>query len=201
MEKRNIGILASINWNSKKWADYATKKDIDNSKFAYVIEYERAHEDLNFGHEKFPIEKDGYYIGYTSMFNKLPSVTESKYVDIIFFKSHNHKTKKNYIVGFYAFPIIGDVLRKAIHDYFDEYNGGNFKSVPEHILLLKNPIEISNEINEKERYLPFGKLLGQQGFNYLTKENVFRILDKATQLNPEDKKLKSIKFKILKENN
>jgi hypothetical protein len=64
-------------------------------------------------------------------------------------------------------------------------------------VLFKNSIEISNEIILKENYVPKGKKLGQQGFNYLTFENVMRILDKATKLNHEDTKLKKIKFIFL----
>ena len=36
-------------------------------------------------------------------------------------------------------------------------------------------------------FFPKGKELGKQGFNYLTKENVQKVLDTMTELNPDDK--------------
>lgn len=197
MKKRNFGILASQSWNSNKWASPATKDDIDNSNYDYVKENGWMHEDLNFAHETLPCEEDGKFIAYTPMFNSLPSKEESRYVEIVFFRSLNHHTNKNCIVGFYAFPDIGKQERNASHKLYKKYNWGNVASLPENIVLLKNPIEISNEIILKENFVPKGKKLGQQGFNYLSYENTIKILDKATQLNPKDSKLKNIKFKFL----
>jgi 5-methylcytosine-specific restriction enzyme A len=196
-EIRNFGILAAISWNSNRWTDRATTADIDCSNFDYVIENGRMHEDINFGHEIYPCEHDGSYIAYTPMFNKLPATANLKYVEFVFFRSLNHSTKTNYIIGFYAHPQIGHFERTATHPYYRDYDWGNVKAMPEHIVLFDQPIPISKEIVLKENYLPKGKDLGHQGFNYLGYDNVLKILDKASALNPTDNKLKGIKFKAL----
>lgn len=197
MKKRNFGILASMSWNSNKWAAPATDADIDNSNYDYVKENGWMHEDLNFAHDILPSEEDGTFIAYTPMFNNLPSVVESESVEIVFFRSLDYHTHKNCIVGFYAYPFIDKYERNAPHELYKKYDWGNVASLNEHIALFKNSIEISNEIIAKENYVPKGKKLGQRGFNYLTYENVLKILDKATLLNPDEPKIKKIKFSFL----
>ncbi len=152
---------------------------------------------LIFGHEVFPLEADGNYIAYTPMFNRLPSPLESKYVEIVFFRSLNYHDSKNYIIGFYASPQIGTFHREANHIYYKKYDFGNVKALSKNISLFQTPIVITNEIVLKENYLPLGKKLGQQGYNYLTEPNVLKLLDKATILNPNDQKIKSIKYRLL----
>lgn len=197
MKKRNIGILASISWNSNNWQDQATDNDLDNSNYEWVKENGWMHEDLNFGYLKYPAEEDGTYIAYSPMFNTLPSLEESKYVDIVFFRSLNYHSKQNCIVGFYAYPQVDNFIREADHELFEQYDTGNVRSKVEHIVLFQNSIPISNEIAASSNYLPTGKKLGQQGYNYLHYENVIKIFDKATELNPADNNLKNIKFKFL----
>ncbi|MFV8379516.1 hypothetical protein [Flavobacterium sp. LB3R33] len=200
MIKKNIGILASMSWNSNNWASTASKEDIDNSNYDYVKEKGEMHEDLNFAHESLPTEDNGKFIAYTPMFNTYPSKEESKYVEIVFFRSLNHRTKQNCIMGFYALPDIAAHKRtKSKHKLYEAYDYGNVASLPENIVLFKNPILISNEIIAKENFVPKGKKLGQQGFNYLAYDNTLKILDKATELNPTDAKLKKIKFYFLSE--
>jgi 5-methylcytosine-specific restriction enzyme A len=203
MEKRNFGILASISWNSRNWTGPATDDDLKSSNYAWVKENHRMMEDLNFAFNTYPHEPDDTYIAYTPMFNRMPSQMESKYVEIVFFKSLDYHLNQTFIVGFYAFPRIDNCLRTANHiiykQYMDGGMSGNVRSKPEHIVLFKNPILISETIVSSCQYLPVGKKLGQQGFNYLHSENVLRILDKATSLNPTDVKLKNIKFKFLTE--
>jgi hypothetical protein len=174
MKSRNFGILVSISWNSNNWAAPATAEDIDNSNYDYVKENKSMHEDLNFAHDILPIEEDGTFIAYTPMFNTLPSEEQSKYVEIVFFRSLNYHIKKNFIVGLYAFPYIDEYDRNANHLLYKRYSWGNVASLPEHIILFKNPIEISNEIALKENFLPPGKKLGQQGFNYIVRSPIFR---------------------------
>jgi 5-methylcytosine-specific restriction protein A len=84
MVKRNFGILASMSWNSNKWASPATKEDIAQSNYDYVKENGWMHEDLNFGYDVLPCEEDGTFIAYTPMFNTFPSAEESRYVEIVF---------------------------------------------------------------------------------------------------------------------
>lgn len=63
-----LGILANISWNSNHWSDNPTDEDILKSNFSYVINERIMSESLNFGHEKFKAEKDGYFIGYAPSF-------------------------------------------------------------------------------------------------------------------------------------
>jgi len=200
MRNRNLGILASVSWNSNRWAGPATKDDISNSNYEWVKENHRMVEDLNFAHLIYPPEADGTFIAYTPMFNRLPSSDESRYVEIVFFRSLNYHTSQNLIIGFYAFPEIGNVQRRAEHEIYRRYpEGGNVKSKPEHIVLFENPVTISETIVKSYKFLPDGKKLGQQGFNYLHYDNVIKILDSSTILNPNDQKLKAIKLKFLTE--
>jgi len=199
MRKNKVGILASISWNSNDWQDPATTEDIEHSNFEYVKKNEWMHEDLNFAIEKYPKESDGTFIAYTPLFNRLPSLEESKYVDIVFFRSLNYHTKQNCIVGFYAFPEIDRFDREADHVLYNQYDFGNVKSKPQDIVYFSNPVIISDEIVLKYNYLPPGKKLGKMGYNYLFYENVIKILDKATDLNPENNKLKKVKFRFLTE--
>ena len=128
---KNIGILTSMSWNSNGWEDTATKEDIANSNYDFVKENKWMHEDINFGFDKYKIEKDGNYIAYIPQFNKLPSLEESKYVSIVFIKSYNYHIDKNLIVGFYAFPEIDFFDRYADDDKYLRYDYGNLKTKPE----------------------------------------------------------------------
>ena len=134
MGVKNFGILASMSWNSNKWAAPASEEDLARSNYEFVKENELMHEDLNFAHEILPCEKNGKFIAYTPMFNKMPSPTVSKDVAIIFLRSLNYMTKQNFIVGFYAFPTIKNVDRKADHKLFYTYNFGNVASLPQNIV-------------------------------------------------------------------
>ena len=185
-----------MSWNSNKWAGKATKEDILKSNYDFVKENGWMHEDLNFGHEKYPLEDDGKFIAYTPQFNTLPSLEESKYVEIVFLKSYNYVTNENLIVGFYGFPDIGKFYRKADDSIYDDYDFGNLKSLPENIVRFENPILINDDICARKGYLPKGKKLGKMGYNYLKYENVLKILDQATIQSP-CKKVSSIKYKFL----
>lgn len=200
MKNRNYGILTSISWNSNGWTGPATTEDVIKSNYEWVKENHRMVEDLNFAHSIYPTESDGTYIAYTPMFDRKPSFEESRYVEIVLFRSLNYHLNQNLIVGFYAFPEIGTFLRKADHEIYRRYSeGGNVKSKVEHIVLFKAAIPISETIVKSQKFLPEGKKLGQQGFNYLHYDNVMKILDAGTSLNPENQRIKSIKMKFLTE--
>lgn len=183
MAKKNIGILASLSWNSKRWAGPSTDSDRQKSNFTHVKEANWTHEDLNIGHLKYPAEEDGYYIGYVPHFNKLPSKVNCSNVEIIFLKSLDPLSLKTYVVGFYFLPLLGAFLRKASHEDFIDYYSGNMKSLPQNIIRLKEPLEISDSICEVRGYLPKGKKLGKRRFNYLDYDNVLRLLDSITLRN------------------
>lgn len=194
----NFGILSSISWNSKNWQDNPTKKDIDKSGYKFVKEEGVMHESLNFGQAIYPIENDGYYIGYTPLFNSPPSNKHSKNVKIVFFLSTDYKNKnKRFIVGFYAYPVFGDTYtKKSLNIKYEKYNYGNIKAYPENIVLFENPIEVSNNIVKEYNFIS-NKKIGKQGFNYLDSINVINILEEAFRLNQNDNKLEKFKVEIL----
>ena len=62
----------------------------------------------------------------------------------------------------------------------------NIKSLKGDIHLLENYINLTSH-PDLIKFLPKNKELGKQGYNYLTKANVFKILDSMTILNSNDK--------------
>lgn len=194
MEDNNFGILTSIDWNSNFWKALPTKDDLQNSKFGYVEENSVTHTYLNFGHNEFACDVDGYFFGLLpQLWSKTP---QSKNIRVIFVKSQNWRDKKIYIVGLYLFPILE---RKLLPPEISGVTTRevNIKALVKDIHLVENFIELTST-NEK-KFLPKGKELGKQGFNYLTRENVLNIFDEMTKLSPNDKKLSSIKFRLLKD--
>lgn len=190
-ETDNYGIIASIGWNENKWCQPPTENDLKTAKsYGYVSEENKMHECLNFAHELLPGEGD-YYIGCTPNFNRLPKTTEN--VKVVFFSSRNPKGEI-LIVGFYAFPQIDNFQRKATHELYSMYNDGNIKSKKEHIVLFENPIPAHDE-----RFLPIGKQLAKQSFNYINKSNVKAILDSSIEKNHGQTLLKKVAKMILPE--
>jgi 5-methylcytosine-specific restriction protein A len=190
---KNFGILASISWNSNHWSEEPTTEDLKASKYDFVKDNAHMHESLNFGHEIYPSEDDGFYIGYTPMFNRPPAKENSKNVKIVFFSSSNYRNnKKKTIVGFYGNPIFGAgwVEREAEHPKFEKYDSGNVLAKPKDIIYFENPIIIDNEKVQKNELLPNGKKISQQGFNYLNSDNVYNLINLALLLNTKNKKLK-----------
>lgn len=197
----NYGILSSISWNSNNWADHPNDEDLKTSKYDYVKDNAHMHESLNFGHDKFPAEQDGYYIGYTPMFNRPPDVNNSRNVQVVFFTSSDYKnSNRKTIIGFYGFPVFGKwFTRNSKHELYKTYDSGNIKAFPEDIIYFQNPIVINNEIVQTNNLLPEGKKISQQGFNYLNSDNVYNLIKLALSLNPSNKKLKNFvdKFPLL----
>lgn len=189
----NYGIIASISWNSNEWADHPTEEDLKKSNYEYVKDNVRMHESLNFGHDKFPVEEEGFYIGYTPMFNRPPSFENAKDVHIVFFISTDyHNNNQRSIVGFYGEPAFGDFIdRRATHEMYKEYDSGNIFARPENIVNFKNPVVLNNEKAHHNNLLPEGKKISQQGFNYLNSDNVFNILSEALSLNANNQKLEA----------
>lgn len=187
----NYGILASISWNSNDWADHPTDEDLKRSKYEYVKDNVRMHESLNFGHDRYPVEKEGFYIGYTPMFNRPPDIKNSNDVHIVFFLSTDyHNSNQRSIVGFYGEPVFGDFFkREANHSLYKEYDSGNIFAFPQNIIYFDTPVVIDKEKVVREKLLPEGKKISQQGFNYLTSDNVYNILREALDLNTNHKKL------------
>lgn len=195
----NYGILTSISWNSNNWADDPSEKDLKTSKYKYVMDNAKMFESLNFGNEKYPVENDGYYIGYTPMFNKPPRKKRSETVEFVFFiSSNNHEsTDKKRIVGFYRKPKFGEwFFRNEIPKLNGMYDRGNIKALPENIVYFEKPIIINNKEDQKEKFLPKGKEISRQRFNYLNSENVGNILKEALSSNGKNEKLKTIAIEL-----
>jgi len=188
----NYGILASISWNSNDWTDKATEEDLKASNFGHVKEYKIMHESLNFGIEKYPVESNGYYIGYTPMFNRPPSVENSKNVTIVFFTSADYKNKNKSVIGFYGYPEFGEIYYRAdIPEDYKKYNYGNIKAKPQDIIYFQEPIVITHDVVIDSKLIPAGKSISQQGFNYLNSDNVYNIVALALKANQTNSKLKS----------
>ena len=197
MEEKKFGILASVDWNSHKWQDASTSEDLNNSNFGFVAEFGITYTSLNFGHEKYPPDKDGFYQGLLpQLWSRMPDKEKSRYVEIVFIKSQNWEDKQNYLVGFYAFPKFQKGKKPSPIESFPYDFEVNVKSLPKDIHLLENYINLTSHPNLK-KFLPKDKELGKQGYNYLTKENLFSILDNMTTLNPDDKKLSGIKLRLI----
>ncbi len=189
---KNFGILASISWNSNDWSNEPTPEDLKKSKYGYVKDNDYMHESLNFGHEIYPNEDNGSYIGYTPMFNRSPALENSKNVKIVFFSSSDYRNKnRKTIVGFYGKPDFGKPFpRTAEHPKFEKYDNGNISAKPENIIYFNDPIVIDNEKVQQKGLLPSGKKISQQGFNYLNSDNVYNLISIALGLNSKNKKLK-----------
>lgn len=195
MEEKKFGILASIDWNSNKWQESPTKEDLEKIKFGFVEENNKTYTAINFGHEKYPTDENGYYAGLLpQLFTRTPDKEKSKSVNIVVLKATNWKDNKTYIVGFYAFPIFEKGKKASPIKSFKEDFETNIKAFPHDIYLLENPIHLNND--NESKFLPEGKKLGKQGYNYLTKENVINILDAMTDKN-DFPKLKGTKIRLL----
>lgn len=197
MATKNFGILASVDWNSNKWKDLPTKSDLSNSNFGYVIENGITFTSLNFAHDVYPVDKNGFYWGLLpQLWSRMPDKEKSRYVEIVFIKSQNWLDKQNYIVGFYAFPNFQkNKISSPLNSFVADFEL-NIKALPRDIHLVDNYINLSSHPDLK-KFLPKNKELGKQGYNYLTRENVFKILDTLTSLNPTDKKLSGIKLRLI----
>jgi 5-methylcytosine-specific restriction enzyme A len=196
----NYGILASMSWNSNKWADDPTEQDLNSSNYDFVKNERHMHESLNFAHEKYPAEVDGYYVGYTPMLNKLPAVDKQKTVNILFLFSSDYKNgNKKSIIGLYGYPAFGEWTRHAQNPVYSKYDWGNIAALPENIIYFDSPVIISNDVVLQHKLLPDGKQISQQGFNYLNSDNVLNLLVIAAKLNPNNTKLTSFtkKFPLL----
>ncbi|MFN9113502.1 MAG: hypothetical protein ACK5XN_25805 [Bacteroidota bacterium] len=198
MKSTFYGILASIDWNSNRWKELPTEEDLDHSNFKYVVENGITFTAINFGHEIFPADAEGNYWGLIPQMAKtMPDVNKSRYVEVVFLKSNNWRDKQNYIVGIYAFPTFEKSFQPFPFKKLSTEFFANIKAQPKNIHLLASPLKLLSK-KDLVGFLPPGKQLGKQGFNYLTEENVRNILDAITQQNPSDKKFESIKKQLVK---
>jgi hypothetical protein len=197
MADKNFGILASVDWNSNNWQGIPTDADLVHSNFGYVVENGLTYTSLNFAHEIYPPDLNGFYFGLLpQLWSRMPDKEKSRFVEIVFIKSQNWVDKVNYIVGFYAFPQFEKCKKPSpLPDFTHDFDL-NVKALPSNIHLIRNKIDLNTHPDLK-KFLPKNKELGKQGYNYLTKENVYKILDSLSELNPDDTKLSNIKRKLI----
>ena len=196
------GVMASLTWNSNKWKDKPSSEDLKSSKYDYVRDEAQAHESINFAHISLPTESNGWFIGYSSSFNKgLPVSREN--LKILFLISTDHSgDKRRYIVGIYGFPEFGKFDRHIkLPKKFKEYDGGNFQSKAEDIVLFDHYLPIDNTFVQVNKLLPVGKKISQRGWNYLNSDNVENILQYVLKHNPNCDGLKRLinKFNFTQE--
>lgn len=197
MEERFYGILTSIDWNSRKWQDVPTDEDLTHADYDYVKEHGYTNTAINFGHELFTVDESGFYSGLLpQLWSKVPDPTKGKFIQAVFIRSRSWRDHQHYIVGFYAFPVFHKCIIPSPLKLFNRDFEMNVKAYPKDIHLLETYIRIDTD--SLIRFLPAGKRMGTQGFNYLTKKNVLNILDEMTKHNPADTRLSGIKLRLIK---
>lgn len=191
---QRIGILTSIDWNSKRWREYPEQADIDNSNYDYVKKNGITHTYLNFQYENLAPESNEYIYALLPQFwSRTP---QSEYIEVIFIRSKNWQDGFTYIVGFYLFPQIKGKAPAA--EFPPMEREVNIKALANETVLLDEYIKLTKK--NMVGFLPPQTALGSQGFNYLTIDNVLKIFDIMTSSNPMDEKLKRLKYRFLKSN-
>ncbi|MFA6060192.1 MAG: hypothetical protein WC756_18470 [Taibaiella sp.] len=192
------GILAAQDWNSNQWQQSSTKEDLENSYFGFDAEQGVSATDLNFGHEVYPADENGFYYGVLPQFNsKAPDRAKVKDVKIVFLKSKNWQDGETYLVGFYALPLFVKGLRASQQEGIELEAEHHVKALVKDIHLLQQPLQL-NDNKHLKGFVPKSKDLGKQAINFLSREQVLKILDEISLVNPTDMKLKQIKFRMMK---
>lgn len=163
-------LLVNITWNSNNWIS----ESIDKSNHRYIKEGGTAHESWNFDFDNKRNTNLKIY-GY-AQFSKSPDIKGDN--NLIVFCSSGK------IVGFYG---KAEIFKEYQNNKNGDYNLSGEKSLS---LALNNKID-----NIKEKgYLEDLQRIGQIGFSYLKKnETIFKIIDEAIKLNPDQLKIKKLK--------
>lgn len=189
------GILASIDWNSNKWSNIPTISDIDNSDYEFVIENRYSFTFLNFGHNLFPTNENGYYQGcLPCLFSKSVNSKKENLINVVFIYSKNWEDGVKYIVGLYAFPKFNKTTKSSPISKFNRDIIVNIMSYPEDIHILENKYKIQTPV--QNGILPPGKNLSRQSFNYLSANNVIKIFEEIIAINNNDEYLKNIASRV-----
>lgn len=192
------GILAAQDWNSHQWQQPSAKEDFENAYFGFDEEGKFSATDLNFGHETYPADELGFYFGVLPQFNtKAPDRAKVKDVKIVFLKSKNWQDGETYVVGFYALPLFIKGIRPLPLENMEVEAEHHMKSLPKDIHLLEHPLAL-NDNKYLKGFVPKGKDLSKQAINFLSREQVLKIMDEISLVNPQDNRYKGIKFRIMK---
>ena len=192
------GILAAQDWNSHQWQERSTKEDLENTNFGFEGSDVINATDLNFGHEQYPADEHGYYFGVLPQFNtKAPDRAKVKDVKIVFLKSKNWQDGETYLVGFYALPLFVKGSRPLPFEDIAVEADHHMKALQKDIHLLEQPVSL-NDNKHLKGFVPKGKDLSKQAINFLSREQVLKIMDEISLVNTQDNKYKSIKFRMMK---
>ena len=190
------GVLASIDWNSNHWKNLPTNEDIAKSHYDFVVKNGYTYTFLNFAHNLYPTNSNGYYEGcLPSLFTKKIDKKKGKDVKIIFIYSKDWHDNKKYIIGFYAFPDFEKNNKESPINLFNKAIVVNIMSYPEDIHYLENKIELRNP--PQNGILPILKQLSRQSFNYLTRENIIKIFEEIISVNITDTYLQNIANRVI----
>jgi hypothetical protein len=192
------GILAAQDWNSYQWSQGSSKEDLENTSFGFAGNDTINATDLNFGHEQYSTDEQGFYLGVLPQFNtKAPDRAKVKDVKIVFLKSRNWQDGETYLVGFYANPSFIKGLRPIAIENVEAEAEFHMKALPKDIHLLEQPVPLSDNKHLKG-FVPKGKDLSKQAINFLSREQVLKIMDEISIANPHDNKYKGIKFRMMR---
>ena len=194
--QEKFGVMASITWNSNQWKGEPTEEDLASSKYDYVKDHAEALECLNFATDIRPAEIEDWFIGYSPILkNRLPKAA----IQILFLISTDHANGgTRYVVGIYGFPQLKFWFKRnpSLHPDYKKYHSGSFRSKVEDIVLLDSYLPITNSSVQKEGFLPEGKQISQQGWNYLHSDNVENLLSYVLKLNPNNQALIRLMLKL-----
>lgn len=187
------GIIVRIDWNENKWEKPSNNLNNANN-FGFVRENNISHTSFNFAHEIYSPEPNGLWYGLIPAFgSKTPDPIKIRDLKVVFIISNYEN--KDFIVGLYSFPIIGNRKRTIKVPDHIEYDWINIGAEPKNILRLDNYFDLGS-LNIKRAL--GNQQISTQGWNYIEKQNVGYLFDSIQKLNPENQKLSQIKFRCLR---
>lgn len=185
----NHSILVRIDWNDNKWEKPSSDLSLANN-FGFVKENNISYTSFNFAQDIYQVEPDGNWYGLVPAFgSKTPDMDKIRNLKFVILISNFEK--QDYIVGLYAYPIIGNKKRIIKIPNYEEYDWINIGTTPFNIIRLEKYVDISS-LNQK-------RAIGEQeistmGWNYLNESQTGYILDSMQNTNSENKKLKKIRL-------
>ena len=185
----NHAIIVRVDWNEHKWVKPSSDLSYANN-FGFVRENKISYTSFNFAHELYETEPDGNWYGLIPAFwSKTPDADKIRNLKFVVLISNYNK--KDFIVGLFASPKIGNKKRTIKIKDFEEYDSINIGSLPSNIIRLENYIDLT--------LLDHSKALGDQeistmGWNYLNQFQVGYVLDSIQKANPSDRKFEKLKL-------
>ncbi len=170
-----FGMHLRLDWNSNLWLEKPNESDLNKINFEFVKENQTTYTYYNLNQNE--LVKNGFKYALA------PQLTTKKPIEkvAICFYVSNYKSE-DYIVGYVLDP---DFNHRTTFHGFPSNILFNLRSDPSNFISLV-PIKM-----DLENYLPSGKQIGTQGFNYLTKNNCIDLI-KLIHQNRISKKLINI---------